>query len=81
MIAGVGMVMTLYARWRRTDNPGDFWTKIGWQVLVIWLGLTALAITIQDHYRHLPPDHSCLSEFSEDGVRTTSRSLFARSCY
>ncbi len=59
-MAGIGMVMTLYARWRRTENSGEFWKKIGVQALVIFMGLTAWAITIQDYYRHLPPDHSCL---------------------
>jgi len=81
VMAGIAMVTTLYARWRRTENSREFWKKIGVQVLVIFMGLTALAITIQEYYRHLPPDHYCLSDFSDDGYPRTSWSLFAGSCY
>jgi hypothetical protein len=81
VMAGIGMVMALHARWRRTGKSLEFWKQIGVQALLIIMGLTALAITIQDYYRHLPPDHSCLSDFNDDGYPRTSWSLFARSCY
>jgi di/tricarboxylate transporter len=62
-MAGIGMVMTLYARWRRTENSREFWKKIGTQALIMFGGLIVLATTIQDYYRHLPPDHHCLSDY------------------
>jgi hypothetical protein len=81
VLAGCAMVTTVYARLRRPNNLPDFWRKISIQSLIVLGGSITWAVTIQDYYRSLPPDHACISEYSDDGRRTTSWSLFASSCY